>query len=199
MAALHRALPQRPPRPLPHQHDARGAVIRQIFTAENADQARRRLADAVSSLESRLARIARLLEEAEDDVLAFFAFPAAQHSKLRSTNPLERFNREIGRRTDVVGIAPPPRGRCYGSIACRADRAAIGRITSLIIAFIVGTRVTVDHAGATYRRRRHLGLSRLRSVLGTTAGYASPRRRPRSRSRSRSVPAMTGPDLDAAE
>jgi putative transposase len=88
------------------QHDALGAVIRQIFTASTGDQARSRLGDAVAQLEPRLPKIAALLEEAEDDVLAFYAFPAEHWPKLRSTNPLERFNREIGRRTDVVGIFP---------------------------------------------------------------------------------------------
>ena len=88
------------------QHDALGALIRQIFTASDGAEARRRLADAIGQLEPRLPKIARLLDEAEHDVLAFYAFPAEHWPKLRSTNPLERFNREIGRRTDVVGIFP---------------------------------------------------------------------------------------------
>ena len=81
-------------------------MIRQIFNAANGEEARRRLRDAVGQLERRLPKIAALLEDAEPDVLAFYAFPKEHWPKLRSTNPLERFNREIGRRTDVVGIFP---------------------------------------------------------------------------------------------
>jgi putative transposase len=51
-------------------------------------------------------KVARLLEAAEAELLAFYQLPREHWSQLRSTNPLERVNREIGRRTDVVGIFP---------------------------------------------------------------------------------------------
>src|SRR5512135_1754683 len=88
------------------QHGLLAALIRPIFRAESGGQARRRLGEAVAQLERALPKVAAMLAEAEEDILAFYAFPAEHWSKLRSTNPLERFNREIGRRTDVVGIFP---------------------------------------------------------------------------------------------
>jgi putative transposase len=88
------------------QHGLLAALIRPIFRADSGEEARRRLGDAVSQLERPLPKVAAMLEEAEEDILAFYAFPAEHWPKLRSTNPLERFNREIGRRTDVVGIFP---------------------------------------------------------------------------------------------
>jgi putative transposase len=88
------------------QHGLLAALIRPIFNADSQAQARDRLSQAVAHLDGRLGRVATLLEDAEPDILAFYAFPPDHRRKLRSTNPLERFNREIGRRTDVVGIFP---------------------------------------------------------------------------------------------
>ena len=88
------------------QHGLLAALIRPIFNAGSLGEARDRLSEAVAHLDGRMSKVAAMLEEAEHDILAFYAFPAGHWRKLRSTNPLERFNREVGRRTDVVGIFP---------------------------------------------------------------------------------------------
>jgi putative transposase len=88
------------------QHGLLAALIRPIFNADSLAEARDRLSEAVAHLEGSLSKAAALLEEGEPDILAFYSFPADHWRKLRSTNPLERFNKEIGRRTDVVGIFP---------------------------------------------------------------------------------------------
>lgn len=82
------------------------ALLRPIFNAEDGGQAREIAGDALERLRKPLPKIAALLGDAEEDLTAFYAFPADHRAKLRSTNPLERVNREIGRRTDVVGIFP---------------------------------------------------------------------------------------------
>jgi putative transposase len=109
------------------QHGLLAALIRPIFGADSGDEARRRLGEAIAQLEGRLPKIAALLHEAEDDIQAFYAFPIEHRSKLR---PLERFNREIGRRTDVVAIFPDDASliRLVSRLAIEAnDERLIGR------------------------------------------------------------------------
>lgn len=93
-----------------HVHRAQqqmvAAAIRQVFAADDAAEARTRLAGVVAGLETAAPKVALLLEAAEEELLAFMAFPAEHWTKLRSTNPLERLNKEIARRSDVVGIYP---------------------------------------------------------------------------------------------
>jgi len=71
--------------------------------AESAKQQWRRVAD---QLRPKLPKLAALMDEAEPDVLAYMTFPSQHRAKLHSTNPLERLNGEIKRRTEVVGIFP---------------------------------------------------------------------------------------------
>ena len=112
------------------QHGLLAALIRPLFNADSGEQARDRLSEAVAHLDGKLPKVAALLEEAEEDILAFYAFPAGHWSKLRSTNPLERFNKEIGRRTDVVGIFPDDRSliRLVGMLCIEQnDEWLVGR------------------------------------------------------------------------
>ena len=80
--------------------------IRQSFRADSGPEARERVTEVVDRLEASAPKVARLLEDATEDLLSFYAFPREHWPKLRSINPLERVNKEIGRRSDVVGIYP---------------------------------------------------------------------------------------------
>lgn len=82
------------------------AAIRTIFAQPDADHVRSQLAEVTSMLAPKFADVAAMLGDAAEDLLAFSAFPQAHWRKIWSTNPLERLNGEIKRRTNVVGIFP---------------------------------------------------------------------------------------------
>jgi transposase-like protein len=82
------------------------AAIRTIFAQPDAASAHEQLGEIVDKLTPRFPAVAAMLADAREDLLAYTAFPVAHWRKLWSTNPLERVNKEIKRRTDVVGIFP---------------------------------------------------------------------------------------------
>ncbi len=87
-------------------HGMVSAAIRSVFSQEDQAAASRTWRHVADQLRARFPRLAGLLDNAEADVLAFMAFPRAHWPKLHSTNPIERLNKEVKRRADVVGIFP---------------------------------------------------------------------------------------------
>ena len=82
------------------------AFIATAFAQDDAAMARTQWRSVADQLRARLPKLATLMDDAEPDVLAYMGFPAQHRAKLHSTNPLERLNGEIKRRTEVVGIFP---------------------------------------------------------------------------------------------
>jgi putative transposase len=83
-----------------------GATIRTVFAQPDAQSAREQWRRVTDGFRSRFSRLAQLMDEAEEDVLSYAAFPADHWQKVWSNNPLERLNKEVKRRTNVVGIFP---------------------------------------------------------------------------------------------
>ena len=82
------------------------AAIRTVFAQPDAAHVRSQLTEVTRMLGSKFPEVASMLTDAAEDLLAFCAFPQAHWRKVWSTNPLERLNGEIKRRTNVVGIFP---------------------------------------------------------------------------------------------
>jgi transposase-like protein len=82
------------------------ATIRTVFAQPDATAAREQWRRVADTFRARFGRLAEMLDAAEADVLAYANFPAAHWHQVWSNNPLERLNKEVKRRTDVVGIFP---------------------------------------------------------------------------------------------
>jgi transposase-like protein len=95
------------------------AAIRTIFAAGDIEEARSQLRLVADGLAPKYPEVSAVLLDAEEDVIAHMAFPREHWPKIASTNPLERVNKEIKRRTDVVGIFP--------------NRASVLRLTGAVL------------------------------------------------------------------
>jgi putative transposase len=98
------------------------AAIRTIFAQPDAHHVREQLDVIAGMLGRQLPKVEAMLRDAADDLLAFTGFPVSHWKKIWSTNPLERLNKEIKRRTDVVGVFPNPEAllRLAGAVLVEA-------------------------------------------------------------------------------
>lgn len=106
------------------------ATIRTVFAQPTVEAARTQWRHVADGFRARFPRLAALMDAAESDVLAYLGFPRAHWRQIWSTNPLERLNKEVKRRTDVVGIFPNPGAvvRLVGALLCEQhDEWQIGR------------------------------------------------------------------------
>lgn len=88
------------------QRPAITALLRTIFTQETAEDASRQWRHVTDKLREGFPKLAEFMEQTEADVLAYMDFPREHWTQISSTNPIERVNREIKRRCDVIGIFP---------------------------------------------------------------------------------------------
>ena len=105
-------------------------MVRTVYQQPSPEEVHAQLDRVTDQLENRFPKAASVLSEAGPDILAFTAFPVAHWKQVWSNNPLERLNKEIRRRTDVVGIFPnrPAARRLVGAVlAEQHDEWAVGR------------------------------------------------------------------------
>jgi putative transposase len=110
-------------------------MVRTIFDQPDADEVHAQFDRVVTALESKLPKAAEHLADAREQLLAFTAFPRESWTQIWSNNPQERLNREIRRRTDVVGIFP--------------DRDAVVRLVGAVLA---------EQNDEWIEQRRYMGL-----------------------------------------
>ena len=112
------------------QRPAVAAMLKTIFAQDTAKDAHAQWKSVADTLRDRAPKLAALMDEAREDVLAYTAFPKEHWPQIASTNPLERLNGEVKRRSDVVGIFPNDRAvvRLVGALMLEQnDEWAVSR------------------------------------------------------------------------
>jgi putative transposase len=116
-------------------HGIVATYVRTIFAQPDAESVRAQHARTVEHLRGRFPRAADMLADAAEELLAFTAFPKEHWRQIWSNNPQERLNREIRRRTDVVGIFPNREAiiRLVGAVLCEIhdDWAVVRRYMTI--------------------------------------------------------------------
>ena len=160
------------------------AFFATAFAQDDADSAAAQWRLVADQLKPKASKLAALMDEAQHDVLAYMSFLREHRQKLHSTNPLERLNGEIKRRTNVVGIFPNEDAitRLVGAIPSRAERR-VGRLKEIHDTGIHRSDERQSHTQAAHRGSL--------SVPALPAGYRGGRQAitPRAGTRSfRTVP-----------
>ncbi|MFV0308792.1 MAG: IS256 family transposase [Desertimonas sp.] len=137
----------------PHRQRAMiAALVRTVFAQPDAEAARTQLRAVVDQLQPYAPAVAERLEAMETDVLAYTGFPAGHWSKIWSNNPIERLNRELKRRTDVVGIFP--------------DRASVIRLVGALLVEINDEMIAAE--------RRYIAAASVAELTDSTTELALP-------------------------
>ena len=118
------------------------AMVRTIFAQDSYGNAKTQLRKVVSQLEQHFPKAMDVLENAEHEILAYMNFPSIHHKQIHSTNPLERLNKEIKRRANVVSIFP--------------NRASVIRL--------IGSVLMEQQDEWTSSERRYLSLESMKSL-----------------------------------
>ena len=114
----------------PKQRPAVVALLKTIFAQESAEAAREQWRHVADALREKYPKLAAMMDESRDDVLAYMDFPREHWAQIASTNPIERLNGEVKRRSDVVGIFPNEKAvvRLVGALMLEQnDEWAVGR------------------------------------------------------------------------
>ena len=127
------------------------AWVGTAFAQDDAAAARKQWREVADQARPRMPKLAKLMDDAEADVLAYMGFPGQHRVKLHSTNPLERLNGEIKRRSDVVGIFP--------------NEAAVTRL--------IGALLLEQNDEWAVQRARYMSLETI-APLGDTAAVSLP-------------------------